>query len=269
MHRHIAALAICCLAVSACTGSGSDDPSDDATEIFSELSSPPEEASPTASEDVAPSPSDSDSADASGSASPSEDDSSADEIDVTTTPDEITEEWAEAVINTLLAEYGEIASEVLALPVLGSPDDLDPAYYDRVRELFDGPYEERRIAGLGELAVDEDLIRSSVLPSGSYSFLRTSAVEVQAAEPDCLVVVGEVDVSGVQPDGETLPFLAAWSLTPATDANGGTNNPTQWVVVDDLANTGDDGPLPDQVMLDATLSDYDGVLENSCQGDGQ
>lgn len=204
---------------------------------------------------------------ASESASPDAPAQAPDEIDVTTTPDEITPEWVTAVVNTLLAEYGEMEAEILAEPP-ASDSTLPQGYVDRLSELFDGQYEERRTVSLRALLVDLDDERDGLLTADQYGGLRFTAQVVQYAQPTCVIAVGRIDRSLVLEGGEPSDLLSAVALERRSAGASGTTNPTEWILIDELANTGPgDEPNDDETMMNATLADYAGNLDNSCTED--
>jgi len=185
------------------------------------------------------------------------------ELDVTTTPDEITPEWVTAVVNTLLAEYGERTAEILAMPVSEDPT-LPDGYEAQLDQLFDGKYLEFAKSEGAALLVDSDDRRSELLPPGQFSSLTFTTTLVQVTEPDCIVAVGRIDRSGTRRDGGESESLSAVSLTRGVEPT-----PTPWRIRDLLANTSSEGEVnPDSAMLAATLDDYGAALDHTCAGGG-
>lgn len=234
MGRSVAAAIAAVLVLGACT----NDPPADGFEGL-----------PTESPTAAPSPTAS--ADAAG------------EIDVTTTPDEITPEWVTAVVNTLLAEYGEMTAEVLAMPVSDDPT-LPEGYEERLDELFDGEQLEFVMSEAAAHLVNAGGRRDELLPPDQFTGLTYTTQLVQVTEPDCIVAVGRIDRSGTRRDGGPSEALSAVSLTPSDAAT-----PTPWQIRDMLVNTDSNGELnADSVMLDATLDDYGTSLDHTCAEGG-
>lgn len=190
------------------------------------------------------------------------------EIDVTTTPDEITPEWVTAVVNTLLAEYGDLEQEIASEPVKDE-STLTPEDEKRLRAIFAGERLDVSSTETRSLLVDLDGLRSTLLPPKDYEGLRFEAELVQYAENDCVIAVGRIDRSGTIPDGGQADSLSALSLVPNDDRDASARwNPTEWKIVDILPNTGPDGEfLPDETMLNASLADYGTSLENTCGGE--
>lgn len=193
---------------------------------------------------------------ASTSPSPSASAEAQAEIDVTTTPDEITPEWVTAVVNTLLAEYGEMTAEILATPVTDDPT-LPEGFEDRLEQLFAGEYLDFARSELIATQTSEDR-RSTLLPPQDYGGLQFLTDLVQIEGPQCIVAVGRIDRSNTTPEGGEEE-LSAVALSPVT----GTSVP--WLVRDILANTGPDGsPNEDATMLQADLATYGDALDHTC-----
>lgn len=234
MGRFAAAVVAAALVLGACTN---DPPADGFEGLPSPSDSPTAAPSPTAS------------AQAAG------------EIDVTTTPDEITPEWVTAVVNTLLAEYGEMTAEILTMPVSDDPT-LPDGFEARLDELFEGQYLEFAKSESSAFLVNSDGRRDELLPPHQYSGLTYETSVVQFTEDGCIVAVGRLDRSGTRVDGGPSDALSAVSLTPAVGLG-----PTPWEIRDVLVNTNSDGDLnPDSVMLNASLTDYGGSLDHTCAG---
>lgn len=184
-------------------------------------------------------------------------------VDVSSTPVPITQEWAEAVVNELNGRYGDVLAETLAVPIVGDTGQLPPAFEPRIRALFDGDYEEERIAEWSDIATDEDDIRDVLLPADEFIGLRFEATLLQYAGDDCVVVLGTIDGSGSARDRSFGDLLFAWSLTPASGADAA--NPTEWVILDQLANTSPEGEQNEaSVMVEADLEEYGTGLVNTC-----
>lgn len=232
MGRFLAVAVTAALLLGACSN---DPPADGFEGLPSPSDSPAPTASPTAS------------AEAAG------------EIDVTTTPDEVTPEWVTAVVNTLLAEYGEMTAEILAMPVAEDPT-LPDGFEERLDDLFEGQYLAfAQIELEGILASPAE--REPLLPSEEFQGLRFDAEEVQIVDSTCIVAVGHVDRTGSAVSPPVGTTLSAVALSPSSTP------PTQWEVRDVLANTNSDGePNPDEFMLNSTLEDYGDALDHTCGG---
>lgn len=180
------------------------------------------------------------------------------EIDVSTTPDEITPEWVTAVVNTLLAEYGEMTAEILAMPVSEDPT-LPDGFEERLDELFEGQYLEFAQIEVENLVVSQTE-REALLPSDEFKGFRFETEKVQVADSSCIVAVGRVDRTESAASPPVGTTLSAVSLSPTS------TGPTPWEVRDVLANTNSDGePNPDEFMLNSTLDDYGDALDHTCE----
>lgn len=243
MRRIVAAAGIVALLLGACTD-GREPPVD-----VTESSSPTTATSAPTPRTAAPSPT----ASAEATAAP---------VDVSATPDEITPEWVTAVVNTLLEDYGRISAEILAMPVSDDPV-LPGDYQAQIERLFAGQYLDRRITTVQEIRVNLDDIRSRLLAADQYSGLRYRAELVQYESETCIIAVGRFDDTGTVPNGGTDDVLSAIALERRDEADSG---PTPWTLIDALPNTADGEPLSDETMTQATLEDYEGSLDNSCDG---
>ena len=186
------------------------------------------------------------------------------EIDVTTIPDEITPAYVEAVYDEITqGRFGSVR-RVLAEPTndLGAlPSGTRP---DLERWLA-GPALDAALAELELYASDEGsrtlFVPLDVLAPPAFEVLRL----VEASD-ECMVAVGRVDSSQTRVDTTDDEILVAYSF--ARKPTEIARNPTPWILVDNLLNTGPDGdPNPDNVMLDATLSELESALEADCEGD--
>jgi hypothetical protein len=185
-------------------------------------------------------------------------------IDITTTPDVVTPEWVDAVVNHLLTEYGTMTAALLAVPPIDDAAALSPVFAD-MRSLFGGQFLEQRAVSIGLVAVDKEGRRSEVLPATDYLGIRFMPDIVQFVEPNCLIAVGRFDDTGSELDGGIGATLAAVSLRRAPAAVDISLNPTPWVILDATLNTDADGKAnPDDVMLSATLDTYVAGLDNDC-----
>ena len=243
MRRSFAAVAAAALALTACTGGGpGDDPSPSADPLFTESAS---DTTPDTSSSEVDTPVE-----------------SAADVDVTTTPDPITDEWAEAVINALLAEYGEAIAATLEIPVVDTTDRLPPEIGEQIRSAFEGEYLERRLAEWQQVANDEDFVRERLRSAEDYTGLRLTDTTIQYAGEECVIALGRVDFSGSAVDGGVDDALSAWSLAPNSSP---TRDGVTWAVVDQFTNVDEDlDPLPDEVMTSLDLAGYEGFLTNAC-----
>lgn len=192
-----------------------------------------------------------------------------DDIDVTTTPEEITPEWVTAVVNTILAEYGETEAAILAQPESNS-FKLEKDVEADLEALFDGEYLSRRKQALADAATNAEGYRDKLLPPNEFRGLRFFAETVPHHQQHCIIAVGRVSRELTIPNGGLVEELSAVSLTPASEYDSQEVNPTQWVILDELANIGADGtPNADSYMLDATLDDYEGALDHTCERDAE
>lgn len=185
-------------------------------------------------------------------------------VDITTTPppDEITVEWADAVINELLATYGELAAAVLAEPVQPAPV-LPDGTAETLVSIFRGQYLERRRVEIETYAVDLDGIRAELLPADRFTGLRFETSEILFAEPTCVIAAGHITRAGTLITGGRETVLSAVSLAPGTETT--TSNPTEWVIVDELLNTDASGAEnPDEILLSASLQDFGDSLQHTC-----
>ena len=235
MGRFLAVAVSAVLLLGACTN---DPPADGFEGLPSPSESPTAAASPTASAEAAA------------------------EVDVTTTPDEVTPEWVTAVVNTILAEYGEMTAEILAMPVADEPT-LPDGFEQRLDELFDGEYLEFAKSESAALLVDSDGRRGELLAADRFTGLVFTTRVVQVTEDDCIVAVGRLDRSGTRIDGGPSEALSAVSLSVPSGQSA-----TSWEMRDVLVNTNSDGEVnPDSAMLDASLADYGAALDHTCAVD--
>lgn len=175
-------------------------------------------------------------------------------------PDPVTEDYVDRVVNTLYAEWGAITREILETPADPSAT-LTEQMQARLSSIFVGP------AFLSSMESARDALRGdreNLLPADEFGSVQWTTRAVFAASEECLVVAGDFDTSATATSGRSL--LSALSLRPATGAD---ENETDWVIMDSLANTGEDGEvLDDAVMLEASLDDFDGFLELTCEHAG-
>lgn len=208
------------------------------------------EAAPSPSAESSPSP----------APSPTEEPSAV-EVDVDTTPEEITPEWVTAVVNTLLEEYGEISAEILAMPVSDDPR-LPGDTQQRIERLFAGQYLDRRINDVQRMQIDLDGIRSRLLPADQFTGLRYTTELVQYAQDTCIIAVGRFVDEGTVPSGGTDDVLSAVSLVPRGADRPG---PTDWTIIDVLPNTdANNAPMADEEMLAEDLAGYGSALDHEC-----
>jgi hypothetical protein len=186
-------------------------------------------------------------------------------IDITTTPDVVTPEWVDAVVNHLLTKYGELGAEILAEPTGDDASVITP-YADRLKALFAGQYLQRQGVALAEIGTDADDIRIQLLPSADFIGLRFNTDFVQFAEPGCVIAIGRISRAGTIPGGGYLPAISAVSLTRTPEPDAGIN-PSGWVITDELYNVDADGaPLPDEILTGSALEAYTSLLDNDCTG---
>jgi hypothetical protein len=186
-------------------------------------------------------------------------------IDITTTPDVVTPEWVDAVVNHLLTEYGKLGAEILTQPT-GDDASVIAPYADRLKALFAGQYLQRQGVALAEMGTDADGIRSQLLPPDDFLGLRFNTDFVQFAEPGCVIAIGRISRAGTVPGGGYLPAISAASLARTTEPDAGIN-PSRWVIADELYNVDADGSqLPDETLTESTLEAYTGFLDNDCTG---
>ncbi|MFP5308802.1 MAG: hypothetical protein ACLGIR_04395 [Actinomycetes bacterium] len=184
---------------------------------------------------------------------------SAEAVDVTVVPDEITPAYVDAVANTLYGIADEVTVEILAEPA-DPTRNLTREQLDKLVDVFDG---EEYVVRVGEVEVfaREPESRRLVLGPEEYEQLRWETVKILESSTACIVAVGYYDLSGTasQP---TEPVLHALSLTRTR----GTEqfNPTPWLVVDALANRSGGEVNPDEAMLEADLSSFGDALTHTC-----
>ena len=188
-------------------------------------------------------------------------------VDVTTTPDPITEDWAEAVVNELNAAYGDVLAETLAIPTVDTVDRLPADFEPRIRALFTGAYEEGRIAEWSAIATDQDDRRDLLVPADEFEGVTFDSVALQYRGDECVIVLGTIDDSRGAAEPQFGDLLFAYSLAPA-GADDVRGNVTEWVIQGQLANTSPAGERnEDQALLDADLAEYGSALPNGCSED--
>jgi hypothetical protein len=175
-------------------------------------------------------------------------------------PDEIDEDYAQAVIDELFA----ITSEALRLSVAangqaGIPEAAQPL----VAATHTGPRRTETIMDLQQAVtaanVDEVFFEPAEMGDERFEVFR-----MLRGEPECLVVTGKYDISQTARSPGDPSEFSVLSLTRA-DSNVDRNiNPTPWVLLDLQKLTFDGEPASRKQVAGVALEDIIELFEESC-----
>ncbi|MFP5309100.1 MAG: hypothetical protein ACLGIR_05920 [Actinomycetes bacterium] len=178
------------------------------------------------------------------------------EIDVTTIPDEITLEYAQAVIDAIMEEQGEVFAQVLSRPA-GLDNEITEEEVDRLFAILEGEALTFRLEELAKVASDES-IRESLVPPEDFTGFRYLVEHAPELDRTCLVLVAKADLSG-STGGGVLDTLFVLSLIPAVGEAG----PAAWKLAQAVSNA---DASQDGEWLTADLAYFSELLTTTCGG---